>query len=101
MNPKHARYPFPSTQKFDINNIEAPLRRQKAKKFSFDYLFWGVFVGVLAGTIFLHFVVEPMLTPVAHAEGYSNQTELCSQYLHDSALNGTAAQETLKTICVP
>lgn len=99
MNPKHAKYPFPSTQKFDINNIEAPLRRQKSSKAKkIDILFWAVMAGLLVVSI-LHFVVEPMLTPVAHAEEYSNQSELCSQYLGDTKLSGTAAEQTLKTIC--
>jgi hypothetical protein len=85
-------YNFPSSF---INEIEAPLRRQKKEKS--DVLFWIVLMGVLLGTI-LHFVVEPLLTPKAHAEEYSNKTEMCS-HLTDPALNGTSAKQTLLTIC--
>lgn len=94
------RYNFPSQRKFDVNEIEPALRRERtdSKEEKVRVLFLIILLGALFATI-LHFVVEPGILPKAHAEGYSNQTELCAQYLHDSALNGTAAQETLKTIC--
>lgn len=92
---KYTNYKFPSNAKveFDPSEIEPSLRRVSSKKT--NWLFW-LLMGVLLATV-LHFTIEPLLTPQAHADTIQNP--LCEQYLHDSALNGTAAQETLNKIC--
>lgn len=95
------RYNFPSQRKFDLNEIEPALRRERtrSKERKLEILAWIIFIGTLLATI-CHFTYEKTLVPTAHAEGYSNQTELCSQYLGDTALAGTAAEITLNQICL-
>jgi hypothetical protein len=85
---------------FPLSDIEPSLRREctESKVRKVEVLFWIIILGALLATT-LHFVVEPRLFPTPVAQAASNQQELCNRYLVDSSLNGTAAKQTLLTIC--
>lgn len=92
---KRLEYQFPSS--FE-NEIEAPLRRQFRSEKKITPLMW-ILIGVALVSL-LHFFVELHIgVKEAQAEITNPYAKLCTQYLNDAKLSGTAAEETLKEIC--
>lgn len=93
---------LPSKRSALINEIEAPLRRKFRKERNYTWL-WLLVIAILATILLMQIsgiVDEQAKQALEFKKAQAAEVQpLCRQYLTDSKLNGTAAMETLKSVC--